>query len=249
MSTKNSKATKKTNTKKPAVKKANVKKTTARNATVKRSATRKPKCAAPNKPLSILVLIILGVAGLVLASFLIIYTVIGSRGTDASRFAAEYSNVSKDNAFVYRTGDEIVDILEHGTGVVFLGFPSCPWCQAYVGYLSEVANEKGLDKIYYYNIENDRANNTELYQKLVSILSPYLQYDEEGQRRIYVPNVTFVVDGKITGNDLESSKYTAGETDAGNYWTEARITDLKARLGSLIQTVIDAESCKDSCNK
>lgn len=239
MSTKKSKVTKKTNTKKPVVKKS----------TVKRTTVKKAKCAAPNKPLGIIALIILGVAGLVLASFLIIYTVIGSRGTDASRFAAEYSNVSKDNAFVYRTGDEIVDILEHGTGVVFLGFPSCPWCQAYVGYLSEVANEKGLDKIYYYNIEKDRSENTELYQKLVSILTPYLQYSDEGQRRIYVPNVTFVVDGEIIGNDLESSKYTAGESDPANYWTEARITDLKARLGSLIQTVIDAESCKDSCNK
>ena len=239
MSTKKSKVTKKTNTKKPVVKKS----------TVKRATVKKAKCAAPNKPLGIIALIILGVAGLVLASFLIIYTVIGSRGTDASRFAAEYSNVSKDNAFVYRTGDEIVDILEHGTGVVFLGFPSCPWCQAYVGYLSEVANEKGLDKIYYYNIEKDRSENTELYQKLVSILTPYLQYSDEGQRRIYVPNVTFVADGEIIGNDLESSKYTAGESDPANYWTEARITDLKARLGSLIQTVIDAESCKDSCNK
>lgn len=244
MSTKKSKATKKTNTKKPVVKK-----TSAKKATIKRASVRKPKCAAPNKPLGFIALIILGVAGLVLASFLIIYTVIGSRSTDASRFAAEYSNVSKDNAFVYRTGDEIVDILEHGTGVVFLGFPSCPWCQAYVGYLSEVANEKGLDTISYYNIEDDRSNNTELYQKLVSILTPYLQYDDAGQRRIYVPNVTFVVDGKIIGNDLESSKYTAGETDPANYWTEARIADLKARLGSLIQTVIDAESCKDSCNK
>ncbi|MBP3899693.1 hypothetical protein J6D24_02755 [Candidatus Saccharibacteria bacterium] len=244
MSTKKSKATKKTNTKKPVVKK-----TSAKKATIKRAAVRKPKCAAPNKPLGFIVLIILGVAGLVLASFLIIYTIIGSRGTDASRFAAEYSNVSKDNAFVYRTGDEIVDILEHGTGVVFLGFPSCPWCQAYAGYLSEIANEKGLDTISYYNIEDDRSNNTELYQKLVSILTPYLQYDDAGQRRIYVPNVTFVVDGKIIGNDLESSKYTAGETDPANYWTEARVSDLKARLGSLIQTVIDAESCKDSCNK
>ena len=226
-----------------------MKKTTPKKTVKKTTVKRGKKCAAPNKPLGLIALIILGVAGLVLASFLMIYTIIGNRTTDAHRFAAEYSNVAKDNPFIYRTGDEIVNILEHGTGVVFLGFPSCPWCQAYVGYLSEVAKDKGLDKIYYYNIEKDRAENTELYQKLVSILSPYLQYDEEGQRRIYVPNITFVIDGKIIGNDLESSKYTAGEKEPANYWTEARVNDLKARLGSLIQTIIDAENCNDSCNK
>ena len=247
MSTKKSKVTRKTNTKKPATK---VAKTTKPAKVASRAIrTTKRKCAAPNKPLALITLIILGVAGLVIASCLMIYTVIDNQKSDAARFAAEYSNVAKDNPFVYRTGDEIVNILEHGTGVVFLGFPSCPWCQAYAGYLSEVAIDKGLDKIYYYNIEKDRTDNTELYQKLVSILNPYLQFDEEGNRRIYVPEVAFVVDGKIIGNDNESSKYTAGETEPTNYWIDARINDLKARLGSLIQKIIDAEGCKDACNK
>lgn len=234
MSTKRSKVTKKTNSKK-----------------LTRSARRGKKIATPNKPISCLVLIILGVAGLVLASFLMIYTVIGSRQphTDAERFAAEYSNVSVDNPFVYRTGDEIVDILEHGTGIVYLGFPSCPWCQAYTGYLSDVAKEQGIDKIYYYNLEKDRLDNTELYQKLVSIIGPYLQFDEEGQRRIYVPNITFVVDGTIVANDNETSKYTAGESEPENYWTDARIADLKARLTSYMEKIKNAEGCTDSCNK
>lgn len=232
MSTKKSKVTKKTNTKKPT-----------------RVTKRGKKCCAPNKPLGILTVIILGVAGLVLASFLMMYAVIGGQETDAERFASEYSSVEKDNVFVYRTGEEIVDILEHGTGAVFLGFPSCPWCQAYAGYLNAVAKEKDFSPIYYYNIEQDRADNTELYQKLVSILSSYLQYDEEGKHRIYVPNVTFVIDGKIIGNDLESSKYTAGETDPAAYWTEARVNDLKSRLGSWMQQIIDTSNCNDSCNK
>lgn len=246
MSTKKTKSTKKPTIKKSTAKA--IKPTKAARKTAK-SVKRSKKIATPNKPLALITVIILGVAGLVLASFLIMYTVIGNQQSDASRFAAEYSNVAKDNPFVYRTGDEIVNILEHGTGVVFLGFPSCPWCQAYAGYLSEVAKDQGLDTIYYYNIEKDRADNTDLYRKLVSILSSYLQFNEEGSRRIYVPNVTFVVDGKIIGNDNETSKYTAGETDPAKYWSEARIQDLKARLGSLIKEVKDAAGCKDSCNK
>ena len=180
-----------------------------------------------------------------------IYTVMGNLQpkTDAARFSKEYSNVSVDNPFVYRTGDEIVNILEHGTGVVYLGFPSCPWCQAYTGYLNEVAKEQGIDKIYYYNLEKDRLNNTDLYKKLVSILSPYLEFDEEGERRIYVPNITFVIDGKIIGNDNETSKYTAGESEPDNYWTDARIADLKSRLATYIKKVKEAEGCGDTCNK
>ena len=49
---------------------------------------------------------------------------------DGKKFAEEYTSVTKDNVFVYRSAEEIINILEHGTGVVYLGFPECPWCTA-----------------------------------------------------------------------------------------------------------------------
>ena len=48
--------------------------------------------------------------------------------TDALKFAEEYTLVPDDNVFVYSDVDEIIDILENGTGVVYLGFPECQWC-------------------------------------------------------------------------------------------------------------------------
>ena len=104
--------------------------------------------------------------------------------TDSQKFSKEYTDVSEYNVFVYKDIDEIIKILEHGTGIVYLGFPECPWCQAYVPKLNEVADVEGLEKVYYYNIYNDRKENTEKYQKIVSILSDHLQYDEEGNKHI-----------------------------------------------------------------
>ena len=70
---------------------------------------------------------------------------------DGEKFSSEYKELSKDNIYTYRKYEEIEKILEHGTGLVYLGFPECPWCQRYVVYLNEVAKEQGLEKIYYYN--------------------------------------------------------------------------------------------------
>ena len=71
---------------------------------------------------------------------------------DGKKFAEEYTSVTKDNVFVYRSAEEIINILEHGTGVVYLGFPECPWCTAYVPYLNEVAKANDVDKVYYYKV-------------------------------------------------------------------------------------------------
>lgn len=167
--------------------------------------------------------------------------------SDSQKFAEEYTEVPEYNVFVYKDSEEIIKILEHGTGIVYLGFPECPWCQAYVPILSEVADIEGIDKIYYFNILNERKENTQNYQKMVSILSDYLQYDDEGNKRIYVPAIIAVIDGQIIGFDDESSYDTLGYDDPKDYWTEDRKENLKKRLTEMISEVAD-NKCSD-CNK
>lgn len=167
--------------------------------------------------------------------------------SDSQKFAEEYTEVPEYNVFVYKGAEEIIKILEHGTGIVYLGFPECPWCQAYVPILSEVADIEGIDKIYYFNILNERKENTQNYQKMVSILSDYLQYDDEGNKRIYVPAIIAVIDGQIIGFDDESSYDTLGYDDPKDYWTEDRKENLKKRLTEMISEVAD-NKCSD-CNK
>lgn len=168
--------------------------------------------------------------------------------TDAEKFAKEYTVIDADNVFVYRDIEEIIKLLEHGTGVVYLGFPECPWCQSYVKYLNEVAKEVGIEKIYYYNILEDRSNNTENYQKVVDILKDYLQYDDEGNPRIYVPNVSFHVNGEIIGNDYETSKDTHGLENPDEYWTEEEVKELKNTLTGYMEQVYTASNMCTDCN-
>lgn len=167
---------------------------------------------------------------------------------DAIKFASEYTQVGEDNVFVYRNSDEIIKILKNGTGVVYLGFPECQWCQAYVPMLNEVAKETGIEKIYYYNILQDRKDNTKVYKEIVSILDKELQYDDEGNRRIYVPNVSFHIDGKIIGNDYETSLDTHDLDDPKDYWTEKEQKELKDKLKKYMKKVKEATSVCTKCN-
>ena len=102
--------------------------------------------------LGIILIVILGVIIFGTYKYFNKEEVVDTKTTDAEKFALEYTKVPDDNVFVYRNIDDIINILEHGTGVVYLGFPECPWCQEYVYYLNETAKENNVDKIYYYNI-------------------------------------------------------------------------------------------------
>ena len=172
-----------------------------------------------------------------------------TKESDSVKFSKEYPSVGEKNVFVYRNLDEIIRIMEKGTGVVFLGFKECSWCQAYVKYLNEAALEVGIDKIYYYNIRTDRLNNTDGYKRIVSILKDNLQNDEEGNPCVYVPNVSFHAEGKIVGNDYETSKDTNGLSNPNDYWTTDKIKELKDTLkGYMNQIFLKLNACTE-CNK
>jgi len=180
----------------------------------------------------------------ILAIFLIVFKDDNKALSDGYIFSQEYASVSEDNPFVYRSANEIIEILENGTGVVYLGFPECKWCQRYVKYLNEVAYEEDIEKIYYFNIKETRENNTESYQKIVSLIGDYVPFDEEGKRRIYVPAVIYVNKGEIIGHDNETSMVSG---DVDEYWTEDKVDALKERTRKFMRDS-NPNICNDGCN-
>lgn len=169
--------------------------------------------------------------------------------SDSIKFSKEYNDVPSDNVFVYRSVDEIIDIMKHGVGVVYLGYPECPWCQSYVKYLNEVAKEVGLSKIYYCNTKEVKESSYDKYQELISLLHGHLQYNDEGKEWIYVPNVSFHNNGKIIENDYETSKDTHNLKDPNEYWTEEEISELKNKLKPAMQQIVEASGICTGCNK
>ncbi len=178
--------------------------------------------------------------------FIYLQTTKKETNQDAIRFSEEYETIPEDNLFVYKDINEIIQIMEKGTGVIYIGFPECPWCQAYLPMLDEVAKEIGLSKISYLNIKDDRSDNTEEYQQLVELLKEHLNYDSDGNERIYVPTVVSVVNGEVVGFNDETSLDLKGFTETEDYWSTDAKTALKEELEKMIHPVYQRECL--SCN-
>ncbi len=179
--------------------------------------------------------------------FYVGFTSTGNKETDAQKFASEYP-VDKDNVFVYRTLEEVNKILENGTGLIFLGFPECPWCRGYAPIINEVAKQEGLEKVYYFNIKKDREDNTELYQKAVKLLGDNLRYDDEGNRRIYAPSLIAVKNGKIVGFDDTRYWNNKSYETPEDFWNNEDLTSMKEKLVKMITDVNEKSYCTSDCD-
>ena len=128
--------------------------------------------------------------------------------------------IAKNNLYYYASEDEIKELLDNGTGVLYLGFPTCPWCRNIVSVLNEAGIDYGIAKINYYNIKDIRStitvndNNeletkkgTDFYYQLLEKLDNYLEdytiTDKKdktiktGEKRLYAPTVIFVKNGEV----------------------------------------------------
>jgi len=159
-----------------------------------------------------------------------------ARQTDAARFQAEYPRVAADNRFIYARDVAVLDVLEHGTGVVFLGYPQCSWCQRLSEYVDQAARAEGVDMVHYLNIRQARTSKNETYQKLVARLAPYLSKDENGQPRIFVPDVTIVKRGSIVWRYKEEPTGDSTITP-DRYWTAERAQRAVAQLRRAMRTM------------
>lgn len=129
---------------------------------------------------------------------------------DALRFKNEYEalngsipmTISETNPIKYLDFTEVVQMLTTGTGVIYFGFPSCPWCRNIIPVLFDTADKNNWDTIYYVN-PRELKSNEKNYNKLLEILSDYLR-ESDGKKVLYVPDVYFVKNGTIVGHHLST---------------------------------------------
>lgn len=193
-------------------------------------------------------ILILGVVLLAIVGAIIIYKVVPVKTiiNNNKNLRNEYSLLEEDNVYVYKELKEVMKIFDKGTGIIFLGFPECPWCQQYVVYLDKLAKQYNVNEVYYYNIKSIRENNTEEYQKMVAKLNDYLPYDDNGNRKIFVPAVVFIKDGKLLALDNETATINDG-TKPEDYWTEEALELFNTKMGQYFEEYNKNGTCT-SCN-
>jgi len=180
-----------------------------------------------------------------------------------------YVNVtlSDTNTFKYITEKKAVDLLENGTGVIYFGFSTCPWCRSLVSTLASVAEEKN-ETIYYLDVLDIRSSfeikegelkkikdGTDGYYEILELLDEELDEfiftDEAGnqfdtnEKRLYAPTLVAFKEGEITDihvGTVDSQEFGYDEL------TEKQIKELEKIVEKLIESKDKEDVCtKDKC--
>ncbi len=164
-----------------------------------------------------------------------------------NKFKEEYPLVPEDNIYVYRSIDEIIDILSSKTGIVFMCSPNSEWCQHYAYHLNNFLKSNNITEINYLNITEYRALNTTKYQKIVELLDSNLYVDDQNNKKIYMPDLTFVKNGNIIAHNNETS-LVSSEITPEEYWNIDKVKEFNNKINEYVTLLNKEEEIIEEMN-
>ena len=176
-------------------------------------------------------------------------------------------SIPSDNPFIYKTGKEIVEILNNEDAYVLFGYSSCPLTRAAIETLIAAAEEENIATIYYVDIRDIRdefvpgesiipeqtKEGSEAYYEIVNFfgsrLDEYYVSSEDGfylydtgVRRVLSPTLATVSGGKVIDMHQEL-------VDSYTYNNEELNDEQKEELKDIykeILTSLNEESSRES---
>lgn len=154
--------------------------------------------------------------------------------SDSDKFKNEYKEVNEDNVFVYLNAAETLDYIKKDNILILFGMKNNSFVGNYANILNEVAKNVGIEKIYYYDLTEDRKIKNGTYQSIVNFLKDYAVSLDDGSKNIYAPSLLVKNDGIITYFDDEDA-IVHGETNANDYFDNYRTNLKKITLKSVLE--------------
>lgn len=168
--------------------------------------------------------------------------------------------ISEENPMIYATGNDVIEMLTSGTGIIYFGYPECPWCRAALPVLLEACDEELMMKVLYYNNKEQRdvkkltdegvvteEEGTDEYYQILSLLGDYASVydglDDASIKRLYFPTVVFVYEGEIVG--LQESLVSEDGVDPRQDLSDEQWNALKSVYKEYMKEVKGA--CDSSC--
>lgn len=169
--------------------------------------------------------------------------------SDALKFKEDYESLNskegtvqisipEDNPIVILKEEEVMPFLEKETGIIYFGFPSCPWCRNAIPVLIDVAKENSMP-IYYFDVLQLRKTENETYDQIKQRLDDYLLTDDEGVKKLFVPDVYFLKDGEIVSRHIDT---VPSQKDAKIPFTDEQYTELKGIYQEGVEAILGANN-------
>lgn len=161
-------------------------------------------------------------------------------------------NIDKNNNIEYLKDDNILEEISNDSKIIFFASPDSNNSRILIPELIKQTMDNGIEKIYYYNINNleelyekKDKNAEKIYEELVKILDSYINKtfdsgNKKGKKKINNPTVIVINKGKIKSYHEGSVPNVDVNKPLSN--------DEEKKLSEICENIaLDLIMCNDDC--
>lgn len=157
--------------------------------------------------------------------------------TSCQSYQEEQSILALADEFTPMSFEEAISFFEEGkSGLLYFGFPDCPWCQEILPLLSASAKENGVE-VHYVQTRDDNREllyTPEQKERIIPYLQDYMSENDKGELTLYVPLLVEVENGTavkghqgtVDGHDAHERKMTDEEKEQAQSLVDEIVSDV-----------------------
>ena len=131
-----------------------------------------------------------------------------------------YQNINNSKYEIIR-GSKLISLLQEGKSIIFIGSSTSEAAIKYIEELDPIIRKTGVDKIYYYDINNDKAQKNSNYYEIRELLKGSLITTDGSENNLLAPSLYIVDNGKVKYYNIET--VAIKNTDKiEDYWTQEK---------------------------
>ena len=142
----------------------------------------------------------------------------------------EYYNLDvKESRYEIINGSKMIDLINNGKNIIIIGRYTSDWSKKFFIEMNDILNELNIDKVYYYDLNNDKSQKNSNYYKIKELLKGSLTTTDGSNSNLLAPSFYIIIDGdvKYYNVDTVAMKNTI---EIDDYWNDAKVYSFKNEI-------------------
>lgn len=144
-----------------------------------------------------------------------------------------YGDLDNDRFEVIR-GKMFISLIKKGKNIIFVGSSTSEYSKKYIEILDEILEENKIEKIYYYDINNDKSQKNSNYYDIRELLNGSLSTTDGSNNNLLAPSLYIIEDNDVKYYNIDTVVMKNTDT-VESYWTEEQIQSFKEEITEAIQ--------------
>lgn len=143
-----------------------------------------------------------------------------------------YENIDDDYITVIGS-TKMINYLKNGNNIILIGSSTSSWSKAYIEKLNVIFKDNDVDKIYYYDLDNDKTQKNSSYYDIRELLKGNLITTDGSNNNLLAPSLYIINDGKVLYYNVDTVAMK-NTISVDEYWNEEKTEEFTLEINEAL---------------